>query len=249
MILIRNLHKSFNSQSVLRGVNLEIGKGTTHAIMGRSGCGKSVLLKHIIGLLKPDEGDIFIDGENIAKSNAAKDEIRFKLSMVFQEAALFDFLSVEENVGFVLKRSFGWKKEQVRERVKESLALVGLYGIEKKYPKELSGGMKKRVAIARAISFRPQVVLYDEPTTGVDPIGSDMINSLIKSLHDHLKITSVVVSHDLESIMKVSDYVSMMLGGKIIYSGRKEELRNCPDERVRQFLSGSQKGPIAAQEV
>ncbi len=250
MIEIHNLYKKFGSQEILRGVELNIERSSTHAIIGRSGCGKSVLLKHIIGLLQPDRGDIFIGGVNIVGiGEKEKKDIRLKISMVFQESALFDFLNVEENVGFVLQRYFPWDRKEIKERVRESLEMVGLYHIEKKYPKELSGGMKKRVAIARAIAFRPRVILYDEPTAGIDPIGADVINSLIVRLHDQLAITSVVVSHDLENVRKVADTISMMLGGRIIYSGRKDDLSLCHDERVKQFVSGSRQGPISAQEV
>lgn len=250
MIEIIDLHKSFNGLKVLKGLNLSIQEGKTHVIIGRSGCGKSVLLKHIIGIIKPDRGKVCVNNVNITSlSEKELDNIRFQFGMVFQGAALFDSLTVEENVGFLLYEYSDMSPEKIREKVKAYLELVGLKDIEDKYPQELSGGMKKRVAIARALCLNPSILLYDEPTTGVDPIGGDLINSLIKNLHDKLKVTSVVVTHDLNSAFKVADFISMLFGGKIIFTGTPQELQNTREERVRQFIEGRSQGPIKQTEV
>ncbi len=250
MIKIENLHKSFNGLKVLNGIDLQICNGKTHAIIGRSGCGKSVLLKHIIGILKPDNGKIFADNIQITSlSEKELSTIRLQFGMVFQDAALFDSLTVEENVGFLLYENSGLPKQNIRERVEGLLGMVGLHDIGDKYPQELSGGMKKRVAIARALCLNPAILLYDEPTTGIDPIGADMINSLIKRLHDRLKVTSVIVTHDLTSVYKIADFVSMLLGGKIVFTGTPEEIKQSNDNRVRQFIEGNVSGPIGETQV
>ncbi|MFH1678392.1 MAG: ABC transporter ATP-binding protein [Candidatus Omnitrophota bacterium] len=245
MIKIENLHKSFNNQPVLEGLNLEIEKGKTTVIIGRSGCGKSVLLKHIIGLLKPDKGRIFIENQDISAFNEKQfNSIRLRMGMVFQSSALFDSLSVGENVGFALIEHQHLPREEIFARVRESLAMVGLFGVDGLMPAELSGGMKKRVALARAICMRPEIIIYDEPTTGVDPITADIINDLIRNLHDRLKITSIAVTHDMKSAYKIGDLIAMLYQGKIIYCGLPEEIRNSVDPVVHQFVNGLSKGPI-----
>ncbi|MFC1599348.1 ABC transporter ATP-binding protein [Candidatus Omnitrophota bacterium] len=245
MIEIVDVHKHFNGIDILRGVNLTIHDGKTHVIIGRSGCGKTVLLKHIIGIVKPDRGKICINNVEITSLPERElDRIRFQIGTVFQGAALFDSLTVEENVGFLLYEYSELPGARIRERVKGFLGLVGLVGIEQKFPQELSGGMKKRVAIARALCLNPSILLYDEPTTGVDPIGADMINSLIKNLHDKLGVTSIVVTHDLNSAFKVADYMSMLFGGKIIFTGTPQEVKDTQDPKVRQFIEGDMNGPI-----
>lgn len=250
MVRIVDLHKSFNSLRVLQGVNLRICGGKTHAIIGRSGCGKSVLLKHIIGIFKPDKGKIFVNNLEITSmSEMELDSIRLQFGLVFQGAALFDSLTVEENVGFLLYENSELPRSKILERAKGLLQLVGLEGIETKYPQELSGGMKKRVAIARALCLNPSILLYDEPTTGVDPIGADLINSLIKNLHDKLGVTSIVITHDLSSVFKIADFIHMLFGGKIIFTGTPQEIRQTTDPRVRQFLEGSMTGPIRQIDV
>jgi len=245
MIDIVDLYKNFNGLDVLRGVNLSICDGKTHVIIGRSGCGKTVLLRHIIGILEPDRGKIYVNNVEITSlSDKELDRIRLQIGTVFQGAALFDSLTVEENVGFLLYEYSDLPPIKIKERVKGLLSLVGLIDIEHKYPQELSGGMKKRVAIARALCLNPSILLYDEPTTGVDPIGADMINSLIKNLHDRLGVTSIVVTHDLNSAFKVADYMSMLFGGKIIFTGTPQEIKATQDPKVKQFIEGSMSGPI-----
>ncbi len=250
LIEIDNLHKSFLDQKVLAGVNLFFEEGKTYVIIGRSGCGKSVLLRHIIGLLKPDLGTVRIRGVDIfSGSKEQLDNIRASIGMVFQQSALFDSLTVGENVGFLLYEKSGLSRRDIILRVQEALTMVGLNGIENKYPEELSGGMKKRVAIARALCGRPSILIYDEPTTGIDPIGADMINSLMKSLHDRLKITSLVVTHDLVSAFKIADRIIMLFNGRVIYQGAPQEVVNTDNPYVRQFIEGKKEGPINQLEV
>ena len=250
MIVVKNVYRSFSGKEVLRGINFSVGKGETFLIIGRSGAGKTVLLKNIIGLLRPDSGTICIDGVDITQLNREKlEKIRLQFGLVFQGSALFDFLSIEENVGFFLKQHTNLKKEEISKKVSETLALVGLKGIEKLSPHELSGGMRKRVAIARAIIYNPKIIIYDEPTTGIDPISVDKVVSLIEDLHNRLAITSLVVTHDLEVGLKIADRLAFLLGGKIIFEGNKEDLQKANDERLIQFLKGSSGGPIKEMEV
>ena len=245
MIRIENLHKNFGEHRVLDGVNLEIEKGKTYVIIGRSGFGKSVLLKHIVGILRPDEGDVFVDGKQINKLKEEElDELRLKVGMVFQGGALFDSLTVAENVGFGLIEHESISGRELLERVEESLCLVGLCGIGNLMPSELSGGMKKRVSLARALCIKPAIILYDEPTTGVDPITADAINELIKNLHDKLKVTSIVVTHDMKSAYRVADRIAMLYKGKIITEGNPEEIQGSDNAVVHQFINGLAKGPI-----
>ncbi|MBU4310263.1 ABC transporter ATP-binding protein [bacterium] len=247
MIVIEDLHKSFGDNKVLRGVNLKIEKGKTFVIIGRSGCGKSVLLKHIIGILKPNKGRILIDGCDITKLDKKRlNEVRKKFGMLFQGAALFDSLTVEENVAFGLRRHTNLSREETRRIVNEKLGLVGLARNGLLRPAELSGGMKKRVGLARAIAMEPEIVLYDEPTTGVDPIMGDAINELIIELHDKLKITSVAVTHDMISAYKVADRIAMLYEGEIIEVGTPREIKNTKNPVVRQFITGAAIGPITA---
>lgn len=245
MIEIKNLTKSFNGHKVLDKLNLKIEKGTTCVVIGRSGCGKSVLLKHIAGILKPNSGQVLIDGRDITKLNDIElDALRMKMGMVFQGGALFDSLTVGENVGFSLIEYQRLNPKELLERIEEALCMVGLCGIENLMPSELSGGMKKRVALARAICIKPEILLYDEPTTGVDPITGDSINELIRSLHDKLKITSIVVTHDMKSAYKVADRIAMLYQGKIITEGSPEEIQNTQHPIVHQFINGLAHGPI-----
>jgi phospholipid/cholesterol/gamma-HCH transport system ATP-binding protein len=245
MIEIKEVHKSFGGNKVLNGVDLNINTGETIVILGRSGCGKSVLLKHIIGLMKPDKGEIFIDGEEITAFSYKKlYELRRRFGMLFQGAALFDSMTVEENVGLGLAEHTDLSKEKISEIVKEKLRLVGMAGVENLKPAELSGGMKKRVGLARAIAMDPDIVLYDEPTTGLDPIMADVINELIISLRNTLKITSIAVTHDIVSAYKIADRIAMLYEGKIIWVGTPEETRNTTDPVVMQFIHGSSVGPI-----
>ena len=245
MIEIKKLCKSFNGHLVLDDLDLTIQTGDTTVIIGRSGCGKSVLLKHIIGILKPDSGQVLIDGRDVAKMEAKElGDLRMRIGLLFQGAALFDSLTVLENVGFGMIEHTGAKREDIEHRVRECLTLVGLKDIEDKKPAELSGGMKKRVGLARAICLRPKIMLYDEPTTGVDPIMGDSINDLIVELHNKLKVTSVAVTHDMTSAYKIADKIAMLYNGKIIAVGTPDEIRNTKDPIVRQFITGTGKGPI-----
>jgi len=245
MIEIINLCKSFNNHQVLKNLNLTIEKGHTQVIIGRSGCGKSVLLKHIVGLLRPDSGQVFVENQDIGQLREKQlNRLRLKIGMLFQGAALFDSLSVGENVGFVLREHSDVDELTIAKRVKESLALVGLRGIEELSPSQLSGGMKKRVGLARAICARPDIVLYDEPTTGIDPIMADAINTLIRQLHDKLEVTAIAVTHDMVSAYKIADRISMLYDGRIIESNSVENIKNTKDPVVQQFITGAARGPI-----
>lgn len=247
MIEIKDIHKNFGENEVLRGVDLTINKGETMVIIGRSGCGKSVLLKHIIGLLKPDQGNILVDGEDITSSNEGRlNKLRQKFGMLFQASALFDSMTVDENVGLGLREHTKMPEAEIKEKVRQTLKLVGLSGIEEKKPAELSGGMKKRVGLARAIAMDPEYVLYDEPTTGIDPIMADVINELIINLRNTLAITSIAVTHDIVSAYKIADRIAMLYDGKIIFIGTPEETKNTNHPVVRQFIEGSAQGPIPA---
>ncbi|MGD9014591.1 MAG: ABC transporter ATP-binding protein [Candidatus Omnitrophota bacterium] len=249
MIEIENLYKSFNNHRVLDGLSLNIEAGKTTVIIGGSGCGKSVLLKHIMGILRPDKGRLLIDNQDITNLEEEKfNSLRLRMGMVFQSGALFDSLTVGDNVGFALIEHKHLPKDEIAQRVRESLAMVGLAGIENLMPAELSGGMKKRVALARAICIKPEIILYDEPTTGVDPITADIINDLIKDLHDRLKVTSIAVTHDMKSAYKIADRIAMLYRGRIIACGSPDEIRNTTDPVVHQFVNGLSYGPITEGE-
>jgi phospholipid/cholesterol/gamma-HCH transport system ATP-binding protein len=245
VIQIQGLHKWFGTLHVLQGVDLTIKEGETVVIIGRSGCGKSVLLKHIMAILEPDEGDIVIDGQSMfTMSSAEQDRFRLHLGMLFQGAALFDSLNVRENVGFSLYEHTKLSDEVIGQKVHEKLGLVGLQGIEELMPASLSGGMKKRVGLARAICYEPKIILYDEPTTGLDPINADVINDLILRMQERLKVISIVVTHDMTSAYKVANRIAMLYDGKIIAVGTPDEIRNSSDPVVQQFITGSAHGPI-----
>lgn len=237
MISIHNLHKSFGEKKVLDGVNLDIETGETLVIIGQSGCGKSVLLKHIVGLLDPDEGDVIVD-EHAVNEMKEKDlyELRKRFGYLFQGAALFDSMTVAENVSLGLVENGIHTEAQLVKIVAEKLSLVGLEGIEQLKPAELSGGMKKRVGLARALATNPDYIFYDEPTTGLDPIMSDQIDSLIADLTKKLKVTSVVVTHDLFSVSTIAHRVAMMHQGKIHFEGTPDELRTSSDPIVQDFI-------------
>ena len=245
MIRLVDLHKSFGKQKVLDGVDLEIEEGKTTVIIGRSGGGKSVLLKHIIGLFKPDSGQVLVDGTDIAKlGDRELNDIRKKFGMLFQEAALFDSMTVGENVAFPLREHTRMKEREIRETVADRLRSVGLTGVEEKMPSELSGGMRKRVGLARAIAMRPQIVLFDEPTTGLDPVMTEAIKRLIIDTQKQFSLTCVVISHDIQSIFEIGHRIAMLYEGKIIEYGSPEELRASRNPVTVQFLSGSIDGPI-----
>ncbi|MDI6781633.1 MAG: ABC transporter ATP-binding protein [bacterium] len=245
MINIIDVWKGFGSNKVLKGVTLKIEKGQTMVIIGRSGCGKSVLLKHIIGLMKPERGKIEVFDNDITRMNEeGMQTIRKRFGMLFQGAALFDSLNVAENVGFFLFEHTSMKKNEIMRIVSEKLKLVGLSGIEHLMPSDLSGGMKKRVGLARAIAASPEIILYDEPTTGLDPILAANINKLIKELQAKLSLTSIVVTHDMTSAYAIADRMAMIYDGKIIEVGTPEKIRNTNNPIVQQFITGSAEGPI-----
>ena len=245
MIQVTGVYKNFKSKQVLRGVDLEVRDAETLTIIGGSGCGKSVLLKNIIGLLKPDKGTIAVDGRETTKLNESDLlEVQKKFGYLFQGAALFDSLTVAENVAFGLKNMQTIPNNEISKRVSDCLAMVGLKGIEALKPAELSGGMKKRVGLARAIAHKPAYIMYDEPTTGLDPIMADVINDLIIHLQKQLKVTSIVVTHDMKSAYKVSNRIAMLYEGKIIGLGTPEEIKNSQDGIVHQFVEGLSHGPI-----
>lgn len=250
MIEIKGLYKSFGKKEVLKGVDLTINKGESMVIIGGSGSGKSVLIKHIIGLLRPDKGSVFIEGLDVTKLNE-KDlyKVRKKFGMLFQGAALFDSLRVWENVSFFLLRHRGMTEKRAREIAIEKLRLVGLTGVEDLMPAELSGGMRKRVGLARAIAHDPEILLYDEPTTGLDPIMADAINDLIVDLKKKLNVTSVAITHDMHSAYKIADRIAMLYEGKIMETGTPDEIKNTSNPIVRQFITGSAKGPIKIEGV
>ncbi len=245
MIHIVDLHKSFGSNKVLRGVNLEIERGETMVIIGQSGSGKSVLIKHLIGLIKPDRGEIYIDGVEITRLREAElHKVTRKFGMLFQSSALFDSMTVAQNVGFGLERYMNFPPQKINELVKESLAKVGLRGVESLMPHELSGGMKKRVGLARAIAYNPEIILYDEPSTGIDPIRADAINDLINMMKKELGVTSVTITHDMKSSYKVADRIAMLYEGRIIEIGTPEEIRKAQNPVIQQFIHGRAAGPI-----
>lgn len=249
MIEIINLLKYFGDKKVLDNLNLTINSGEVIVIIGRSGCGKSVLLKHIIGLLRPDFGQIIIDGEDVTKMEEHElDKLRLNFGMLFQGAALFDSMNVDENIGFTLREHTHIPEHKVQEKVRIALEMVGLKGVEDLMPAELSGGMKKRVGLARAICNSPKIILYDEPTTGLDPIMADAINDLIIDLNNKLKVTSIAVTHDMVSAYKIADRIAMLYKGKIISISSPDEIRNTKDPIVRQFITGAAKGPITEDE-
>lgn len=239
MIEVRDLYKSFGGQKILDGVNLRIETGESVVIIGRSGGGKSVLLKHMIGLLQPDAGEVIIDGENIEPMDERELlRVRSKFGMLFQGAALFDSMTVAENVAFAFRRNKTMPESEIRAKVAEALEVVELPGIENKKPSELSGGMRKRVGLARAIIYQPQIVLYDEPTTGLDPIVSDAIDHLILRVRDRFKVTSVVVTHDMRSARRVGQRIMMLHEKKIYVAGTPDEIFNSTDPIVRKFIDG-----------
>ncbi|HUU05998.1 MAG TPA: ATP-binding cassette domain-containing protein [Patescibacteria group bacterium] len=245
MIKIRNLYKSFAEKKVLQGVNLDIDSGQTTTIIGGSGSGKSVLFKHIIGLMQPDSGSILVEGEDITKmKESALYRMVDKFGMVFQSGALFDSLTVGENVAFGIKNRKHMEAAAIDALVERSLNQVGLSDIAHLLPAELSGGMKKRVAIARVIAKRPSIIMFDEPTTGLDPIMADMINELIIKVSSDPGITSIVITHDMVSAYKISDKIAVLFEGEIIEIGSPGEIRSTRNAVVRQFIEGKAEGPI-----
>lgn len=245
MINLVDIHKSFRNNVVLNGLDLLIEVGKVTVIIGQSGGGKSVLLKHMIGLIRPDKGKVEIDGQDITAFNERQlNEIRKRFGMLFQEAALFDSMTVGQNVAFPLIEHTKLPKSTIREIVSEKLAHVGLRGVEDKMPSELSGGMKKRVGLARAIALEPEIILFDEPTTGLDPIMADAIDQLIVDIQSRLNVTCVVISHDITGTFKIAHKIAMLYQGKIIEYGTPEEIKNGRNPILKQFLEGKMEGPI-----
>jgi phospholipid/cholesterol/gamma-HCH transport system ATP-binding protein len=243
---IVNLRKSFGEKSVLRGVNLSVEKGEIFCIIGKSGTGKSVILKHLVGIIEPDEGTIAVDGVIMTGGNRdIKREIISKYGILFQGAALFDSMNIYDNVAFGLRRR-GVDEAEIKVIVDESLAQVGLSGAGDKRPSELSGGMQKRAGLARSIAVRPEVMLYDEPTTGVDPITAGVVDRLIIKMRDTYGMTSVVVTHDMTSAYRIADRIAMLYEGEIIFTGTHEEIIKSDNPYVKQFIEGTVHGPIKA---
>ncbi len=239
MIETRDLWRSFGSQPVLRGVNLRVDSGETVVIIGRSGGGKSILLKHLIGLLQPDAGEVLVDGQSITGMNERQLlKVRRKFGMLFQGAALFDSLTVAENVAFALRQSRQWTEKEMALKVCEALEMVDLPGIEAKMPGALSGGMRKRVGLARAIVYKPEIILYDEPTTGLDPMVADSIDQLIIRICQRLKVTSLAVTHDMRSAGRIAQRILMLHEGRIYVGGTPEEIFRSADPIVSRFVQG-----------
>jgi phospholipid/cholesterol/gamma-HCH transport system ATP-binding protein len=245
LIRIEDLHKSFGSNKVIDGLTLSIGQGESIAVIGQSGTGKSVLLKHLIRLLDPDDGRIYFDNKDISRLHGdGLVAMRRRYGMLFQSAALFDSLTVSENVGLGLLESGKYLKSEIEIIVQDKLDMVGLAASADKYPSELSGGMRKRVGLARAIAASPEVLLYDEPTTGLDPITADVINDLIVSLNQRLLVTSIAVTHDMTSAFKIADRIVMLYQGRIEFDGTPEQIKVSSNPVVRQFVTGRATGPI-----
>lgn len=245
MIEMLRVAKAFGSQVVLNDLNLVIPAGKITAIIGPSGEGKSVLLRHIIGLMKPDTGRVIIDGDDITHMGRRElNRVREKFGMLFQNVALFDSMTVFKNVAFPLEEKTRLSRDEIRERVHDALEHVGLRDVDGKYPDQLSGGMKKRVGLARALLLRPRIILFDEPTTGLDPIISNAMHRLIKETHQRFGFTAVIVTHEVPAIFDICDYVAMLYQGRIQMRGTPDEIRDSEDPVVRQFVSGDLEGPL-----
>lgn len=246
VIKTENVHKAFEERSILSGIDIDIYKGETFVIMGGSGCGKSTLLRHLIGTLKPDKGKVFLLGKDLSTLREAEmEELQKKIGMCFQSAALFDSMTVGENISLSLREHTKLEENVINIVVKMKLELVGLRGFEGLMPSQLSGGMRKRVGLARAIAMDPQIVFYDEPTAGLDPIVGGVISKLILDLSKKLSITSVVVTHDMNSVFKIADRIAMLYQGRVIALGTPDEIRNSGNELVRQFITGEPDGPVS----
>jgi phospholipid/cholesterol/gamma-HCH transport system ATP-binding protein len=245
VIDIRDVHKRFGQRQILNGANLQIYKGETMVIMGGSGCGKSTLLRHMIGSVRPDSGTVYVMNSDIANMGEEElDAIKKKFGMLFQSGALFDSLSVKENVAMPLREHTKLDENIISIMVKMKLELVGLRGFEDLMPAQLSGGMKKRVGLARAIVMDPEIVFYDEPTTGLDPIMAGVIDKLILDLSKKLSITSVVVTHDMKSVFRIADRIAMLHEGKVVEVGLADEIKDTANPIVKQFITGNPEGPI-----
>ncbi len=245
MIELVGVTKRFGDHAVLRGVNLKVAAGENMVVIGGSGTGKSVILKHIIGLMTPDQGRVVIEGQDLAALSKSRLSVfRQRFGMLFQGAALFDSMSVWENVGFGLAAHRNLPDADIREIARRKLAMVGLEGIEDRMPADLSGGMKKRVGLARAIAMDPKIILYDEPTTGLDPIMADVINDLICRMNKQLSVTSVTITHDMNSAYKIADKIAMLYQGQILEVDTPERIQSSPSPVIQQFIHGRSVGPI-----
>jgi phospholipid/cholesterol/gamma-HCH transport system ATP-binding protein len=245
IILIEDLRKSFGPKTVLAGVTLGVRRGEILCVIGKSGTGKSVILKTLIGIIAPDSGRIVVDGVDFTSADEmTRIGLRQKFGVLFQGAALFDSMDIYDNVAFGLRRA-KMGEDEIARMVPEMLLHVGLRGVERRRPSELSGGMQKRVGLARSIALRPEIMLYDEPTTGVDPITGGAVDRLIVKMRDTFGITSIVVTHDMNSVYRIADRVAMLLDGVIAFTGTPAELRECEDASIRQFIEGRAHGPIA----
>ena len=246
MIRIEDVYKSIDGNAVIRGVSLDVTRGEVLALIGKSGTGKSVLLKHIPGLIKPDRGHITINGTNIGKlSNRKLMKMRRQIGFLFQGGALFDSMTVYDNVAFPLRENSKIKEEAIREKVMDGLLQVGLTGAEEKYPAELSGGMKKRAALARELIWEPEIMLFDEPASGLDPIMRNAILHLIKKLHERLRFTGILVSHEIPQVFEITDRVAMLHDGVITAVGTPEEILSSANPIVNQLIKGDREGPIS----
>ena len=238
-IVLKDVHRAFGPNQVLRGLDLEVLDGETLSIIGFSGAGKSVILKHMVGLIQPDSGDVFVDGQIVSELELEElNEVRRDIGYVFQFAALFDSMNIADNVAMGLRRISGMYDEEIMARVRECLALVDLEGIEERYPSELSGGMVKRAGLARAIATKPTYLLYDEPTTGLDPVTVTVIDRLIVRMKEELGVTGVVVTHDIDSAYRISDRIAMLHEGRIRTCGTVDEIKGSDDLLLRSFIEG-----------
>jgi len=246
-VVFKDVHKAFGNKKVLDGITFDIRQGETMVVLGGSGSGKSVLIRHIIGLHRPDRGHVLVDGDDIVDYDEEElIPVRKKVAMLFQGGALFDSMNVLDNVAYGLREHTDLPEEEIREAVRRKLSLVGLEGVEELMPSELSGGMKKRVALARSIAMDPRCILYDEPTTGLDPVTATTINELIRDLQRRLQVTSVVVTHDIASAYFVGDRIAYLFEGRMDFVGSVEEARSSKVPRLRHFLSGGREGSVAA---
>ena len=239
VIDVQDLYKSFAGFPVLKGINLKMMEGTTTVVLGASGSGKTVLMKHIMGLFKPDHGQVIVDGENVSTMNRQQLAVfRERMGMVFQSSALFDSMTVGDNVAFPLREhNPGLSEREIREKVKEKLAVVDLHDVEQKFPAELSGGMRKRVGLARAIVREPKIVLYDEPTTGLDPLTTESVDEMIIHARERLSVTSVVISHDIGSAFHIADRIAVINEGRIVEEGTPQEVRRTKEPFTQHFLA------------
>jgi phospholipid/cholesterol/gamma-HCH transport system ATP-binding protein len=250
MISLQHLNKAFGGKEVLRDMSIDVQRGESLVIVGGSGTGKSVTIKHIIGLLKPDSGHVIVDGEDITEMKPFElNRFRRRFGMAFQEGALFDSMSVFENIAFPLRRHTDMTEEEIRARVEECLEQVHLHGVERKRPSELSGGMRRRVGFARAISLKPEILLFDEPTTGLDPVISDVVADLIVEMDRTLNTTTVTITHDMKVAFKIAERVAMLFDGHIVESGTPEEFQRSTNPIVRQFIEGRAEGPLTENDA